>query len=170
MHKALTMSVSGSCKLVWIISPGINEILSMATVDPAEKARYEPSHLHLHYLCGYPYQSIGSEGLTLVPTCDSSIWGRAWQILLLQKTVRLSKIWISLHAYEFFIVRISLISAYQRAPPDQKVTCEDSDLASLINTGWSESLRTCRTLTFLKDSILFRQTVLNIEEYIQTIN
>ena len=35
--------------------------------------------------------------------------------------------------------RMSLIWAYQRAPPDQRVTSEDSDLASLINTGWSES-------------------------------
>ena len=44
----------------------------MKTVDPAEKAHYELSHLDLHYLCGYPYQSTGSEGLTSVPTCDSS--------------------------------------------------------------------------------------------------
>ena len=63
--------LSGSCKLVWTISPGI--IIARQTVDPAENARYEPSHLDLHYLCGYPYQSTGSEGLTSVPTCDSSI-------------------------------------------------------------------------------------------------
>ena len=69
LHKTLTMSLRGSCKLVWIISPGING----QTVDPTEKARYEPSHLDLHYLCGSPYQSTGSEGLTSVPTCDSSI-------------------------------------------------------------------------------------------------
>ena len=127
--------LSGSCKLIWIISPGINE----PTVDPAEKARYEPSHLDLHCLCGYPYQSTGSEGLTSVPTCDSSIWDRARQLLLELKTVRLSKTRISLHAHEFSIIRMSLIWAYQRAPPDQRVTSEDSDLASLINTGWSES-------------------------------
>ena len=30
---------------------------------------------------------------------------------------------------------MSLIWAYQKAPPDQRVTSEDSDLASLINTG-----------------------------------
>ena len=75
--------LSGSCKLVWIISPSIKRPISaQQTVDPAEKALYEPSHLDLHYLCGYPYQSTGSEGLTSVPTCDSSICGRARQSLL----------------------------------------------------------------------------------------
>ena len=75
LHKTLTM-LSGSCKLVWILSSGINEPSQRGkkkTVDPAEKARYEPSHMDIHYLCGYPYQSTGSEGLTSVPTCDSSI-------------------------------------------------------------------------------------------------
>ena len=51
-----------------------------------------------------------------------------------QKTVRLSKTRISLHATEFSIIGMSLIWAYQRAPPDQRVTSEDSDLVSLINT------------------------------------
>ena len=38
--------LSGSCKLVWIISPGIKRPISARqTVDPAEKARYEPSTL-----------------------------------------------------------------------------------------------------------------------------
>ena len=45
----------------------------------------------------------------------------------------------SLHAHEFSIMRMSLFWVYQRAPPDQRVTSEDSDLASLVNTGWSES-------------------------------
>ena len=67
------MLVSGSCKLVWIISPGIYKLSAWQTVDTAEKACYEQSHLDLHYWCGYPYQSKGSKGLTLVPTCDSSI-------------------------------------------------------------------------------------------------
>ena len=46
-----------------------------------------------------------------------------------QKTVQLSKTRISLHAHEFSIIRMSLIWSYQRAPPDQRVTNEDSDLA-----------------------------------------
>ena len=63
-------TVSGSCKLVWIVSPGIYELSAWQTVGLAVKACYEPSHLDLHYLCGYPYQSTGSEALT---SCDSSI-------------------------------------------------------------------------------------------------
>ena len=112
-------------------------ISARQTADPAETARYEQSHLDLHYLCGYLYQSTGSEGLTSVPTCDSSIWGRARQLLL--EDCATVKDGISLHAHEFSIIRICPIWAYQRAPPDQRVTSEDSDLASLINTGWSES-------------------------------
>ena len=142
--------LSGSCKLVWIISPGLKRPISARqTVDPAEKTRYEPSHLDLHYLSRYPYQSTGSEGLTSVPTCDSSIWGRARQRLLEDcATVKDSdqparpRIFHYTHEparHEFSIIRMSLIWAYQRAPPDQRVTSEDSDLASLINTGWSES-------------------------------
>ena len=64
---------SGSCKLVWIISSGTDKLLPWQTVDPAEKACYQLSHLNLHYLCGYPYLSTGSEGLTKVPTYESSI-------------------------------------------------------------------------------------------------
>ena len=45
------------------------------------------------------------------------------------RKLRLSKTRISLHAHEFSIIRMSLIWAYQRAPPDQRVTSEDSDLA-----------------------------------------
>ena len=73
MHRTLTVLVSGSCKLVWIISPDVYKLSAWQTVDPVEKARYEQSHLDLHYLCEHPYQSAGSEGLTSVPTCDSSI-------------------------------------------------------------------------------------------------
>ena len=49
--------------------------------------------------------------------------------------MRLSKTLISLLTHVFSVIRMSLIWAYQRAPPDQRVTSEDSDLASLINTG-----------------------------------
>ena len=165
MHIMITMSVSGSCKLVWIISPGIYELSAWQTVDSVEKVRYELSHLDLHYLCGYPYQSTGSEGLTLVPTFDLSIWGHAQQNLL--EDLWLSKTWISLHAHNYSIVRMSLIWAYQRALPEQRVTSQDSDLASLIITGWS--VRACCRQTFFVDSIPFRGTVLNTDQYIQTI-
>ena len=79
MHRVLTMLVSSSGKLVWINSPGIYKLPAWQTVNPAEKARYELSHLDLHYLCGYPYQHIcvgirtSMEGLKSIPTCDLSI-------------------------------------------------------------------------------------------------
>ena len=44
-----------------------------------------------------------------------------------------------------------------------------------LSSSWSDHYRpiwvgACHTLTFLVDSIQFRQTVLNIDEYIQTLN
>ena len=62
--------LSGSCKLVWIIFPGIKRPISARqTVDPAEKAHYEPSHLDLHYLCGSEFEIRGSKN------CEKYIQG-----------------------------------------------------------------------------------------------
>ena len=84
-----------------------------------------------------------------------------------QKTVGLSKTRISLHAHDFFIVRMSLIWAYQRAHSDQRVTSKDSDSAHLIITVWSESEPvaqsdfSCRLYTFRTDSTQYWQVYPN---------
>ena len=70
MHRTLTMSVSGSCKLhvVLIISPGIYKTFSMANCQSCRESPLWTISSGPIYLCGYPYQSTRSEVLTSVPT------------------------------------------------------------------------------------------------------
>ena len=133
-----------------------------------EKACYELSHLDLHYLCGYPYPSTGWEDLTSVPTCDSSIWGRAGQNLLEDcVTVKDSEKPARLRLFHWMhepYLGLRKSTAW-RKNNKWRFLLSYSDHFRLVWVG------ACSMLTILLVvSIPFRWTVLDIDEYIQTIN